>query len=115
MNNLDQLVVIRHNGDEAWNGIFLFDDGQFYEIGLPFQLDNLPTTWRITSLFDDGRIAGTVTTRANAKAPISVTMDAFIITHRLPFCYNPISRGQFRDVKMLYRLAGAKDWNTVEG
>ena len=52
---------------------------------------------------------------ANAKAPIQITMDAFVSSHGLPFCYNPITRGQFREVKLLYRLVENKDWNTVEG
>ena len=52
---------------------------------------------------------------ADAKASIYVMMDAFIISPGLPFCYNPITRGQFREVKLLYRLSGEKDWHIVEG
>ena len=63
----------------------------------------------------DGGTEQEIPAVANAKAPIQITMDAFVISHNLPFCYNPITRGQFRDVKLLYRLAGNKDWNTVEG
>ena len=63
MNNLDQAVVIRHgNSDDALNGIFLFDDGMFFEIGLPFMVDNLPTTWDVRALTDDQQLAGQFTT-----------------------------------------------------
>jgi uncharacterized membrane protein len=35
MNNEGQIVGQRSNGDADWNGIFLYDDGKFYDIELP--------------------------------------------------------------------------------
>ena len=35
MNNRGQIVGQRSNGDSDWNGLFLYDDGKFYDIELP--------------------------------------------------------------------------------
>jgi len=35
MNNDGQIIGQRSNGDPDWNGLFLYDDGKFYDIELP--------------------------------------------------------------------------------
>lgn len=35
MNNHGQIIGQRSNGDSDWNGLFLYDDGKFYDIELP--------------------------------------------------------------------------------
>ena len=51
--------VIRTNGDETWNGIFIYDDNQLFEVGLPFQIGGLPTRWDVRGLVEDGEVFGT--------------------------------------------------------
>lgn len=65
MNNDDMMLIVRTSGDDAWNGIFLWDDGKLFEVGLPFQINGARTVWELKALTDNGEIEGNYTTILN--------------------------------------------------